>query len=179
MNKDMTLIRQWVSSRPSQGIKYGYQKIDWCDTHLTIRQLINYVRAGHNWTNRFTTDRMTKKTFQSTNCINLLVKSEMEMVDYLEEMEYQQMPMPTFAYYSSHEYTKDGLYPFRLVYCFEDELTAKTYPIVFEALARRIDYIPSQFQWQPGNAMVATYPGCDDYRDIQQTDKVYKTSDFI
>lgn len=170
------ILHQWVSSYPCKG-NVGYFFDNWRKEEVSLETLAEKIQGGHLWTNVYTSSEKKKQTFQSTQSICLIVKTDCMMTDYLQQMEDAGVPMPTFAYVPDHR-CKNGIFQFRMVYCFDEDITRTQYEMVFNALAKAISYNPKDHSWYAGQSMIATYAGCDDEGEIEMYGHIYQISDF-
>lgn len=170
-------LHQWVSSCPGEKGTVGYYYNDWRKERLSLETFVEKIQDGHYWTNVYTSFEKKKQTFVSTQSICLIVKSGYMMPEYLHQMEEAGGPMPTFAYVPDHR-CKNGIFQFRMVYCFDEEITRTQYEMVFNALAKAISYNPKDHSWYAGQAMIAAYAGCDEEGEIEMYGTIYQISDF-
>lgn len=181
---DNIIIEQSMSefpiNRQLKGNEYAQLRPLWRIHSYPIDYFIDRIKEGHYWTHVYgNKNKVSLQYFISTQCIVIsMSKCETDMNTFISNLMKESKPLPTFAY-TTWDDNQNGLYYYKLVYCFSTRILGYEFNMVYDCLTDKLGLIQKSNQ-KANNAKVATHCGnpTDSFR-CYRTNYLYDISDFV
>lgn len=131
------MLNVWLSKDcyTSKPVSDDYRKMKWDNMTLTLENFISNIRSGHSYCHIYHGSRRTKSEFLFSQVVSIDVDdSSIPLRQFIRDCAFK----PTIGY-ETFSNGIDGAYSYRLVFVFEEKLSAVQYQTVYGCLCSLCD----------------------------------------